>query len=432
MVVFYYGTLIDSTEHRLSDTASVFQAEIHGLDLALNFVMTLQSWGIVRIFSDSLSLLKALSFDSSLDPEIWCLKGKLHSILQSRQLSLHWVPAHKGILGNEMADYHAKNATQHPSVDCSVPKPRRLLTRELQNALLLTWQERWVLAEKGRQTADFFPHVGLQPHLFSPHVMQIITGHGRFPAYFCRMGLLPSDLCACGEKVFTAEIAAVLLALEQISDFLGRKFIYTDSLSVLESLKSFYIHSYHHPLVLNVLHLLNKLASRDFNILLCWVPSHVGIVGNEEADKAAKLASTQTNSTVPLTDFKKYTKVLFYSKWQRQWDTETENKLRAVKPHVQPWPSLMNRKADTLLTRLRVGHTRYTHRHLLLGEQAPMCSQCNCSMSVQHILSECPNFNSQRLHFFRVDSVDLSLLLGKAPHVNLFAFLRSIGFYPHI
>ncbi|GBN09130.1 putative RNA-directed DNA polymerase from transposon BS, partial [Araneus ventricosus] len=145
-------------------------------------------------------------------------------------------------------------------------------------------------------------------------------------------------------SVFTAEIAAVLLALEQISDFLERKFIiYTDSLSVLESLKSFYIHSHHHPLVLNILHLLNKLASRDFNILLCWVPSHVGIVGNEEADKAAKLASTQTNSTVPLTDFKKYTKVLFYSKWQRQWDTETENKLRAVKPHVQPWPSLMNR-----------------------------------------------------------------------------------------
>ncbi|GBN64791.1 putative RNA-directed DNA polymerase from transposon X-element, partial [Araneus ventricosus] len=70
-------------------------------------------------------------------------------------------------------------------------------------------------------------------------------------------------------SVFTAEIAAVLLALEQISDFLERKFIiYTDSLSVLESLKSFYIHSHHHPLVLNVLHLLNKFASRDFNILL--------------------------------------------------------------------------------------------------------------------------------------------------------------------
>ncbi|GBN98259.1 hypothetical protein AVEN_43838-1 [Araneus ventricosus] len=182
-------------------------------------------------------------------------------------------------------------------------------------------------------------------------------------------------------SVFTAETAAVLLALEKISDCLERKFIiYTDSLSVLDSLKSFYMHSRHHPLVLNVLHLLNKLASRDFNIL-CWVPSHVGIVGNEKADKAAKLATAPTNSSIPLTDFTKYSKLLFYTKWQRQWDTETDNKLHSVKPHVHPWPSLTTRKADTLLTRLRVGHTRYTHRHLLFIEQTPMCSQCNSTVA---------------------------------------------------
>ncbi|GBN50109.1 hypothetical protein AVEN_154704-1 [Araneus ventricosus] len=187
-------------------------------------------------------------------------------------------------------------------------------------------------------------------------------------------------------SVFTAEIAAVLLALEKISDCLERKFIiYMDSLSVLECPKSFYMHSHHHPLVLNVLHLLNKLASRDFNIL-CWVPSHVGIVGNEKADKAAKLATVPTNSSTPLTDFKKYTKLLFYTKWQRQWDTEKDNKLHSVKPHVQPWPSLTTRKADTLLTRLRVGHTRYTHRYLLFGEQTPMCSQCNCT-NYPHVLA---------------------------------------------
>ncbi|GBL88867.1 hypothetical protein AVEN_158974-1 [Araneus ventricosus] len=79
-------------------------------------------------------------------------------------------------------------------------------------------------------------------------------------------------------------------------------------------------------------------------------------MGNEKADKAAKLATAPTNSSTPLTDFKKYTKLLLYTKWQRQWDTETENKLHAFKSHVLPWPSLMNRKADTLLTRLRT-HT---------------------------------------------------------------------------
>ncbi|GFU13055.1 hypothetical protein TNCV_2128831 [Trichonephila clavipes] len=34
------------------------------------------------------------------------------------------------------------------------------------------------------------------------------------------------------------------------------------------------------------------------------------------------------------------------------------------------------RRTDVKLTRLRIGHTRFTHRHLLLGEDAPECSSC--------------------------------------------------------
>ncbi|GBO04063.1 hypothetical protein AVEN_69522-1 [Araneus ventricosus] len=56
------------------------------------------------------------------------------------------------------------------------------------------------MADQGRQTADFFPQVGLQSHLYSQRIMQLVTGHGRFPAYFCRMGLLQADLCACGVR----------------------------------------------------------------------------------------------------------------------------------------------------------------------------------------------------------------------------------------
>ncbi|GFX25577.1 hypothetical protein TNCV_4064301 [Trichonephila clavipes] len=35
------------------------------------------------------------------------------------------------------------------------------------------------------------------------------------------------------------------------------------------------------------------------------------------------------------------------------------------------------RRTDVKLTRLRIGHTRFTHRHLLLGEDAPECPSCN-------------------------------------------------------
>ncbi|GBN27700.1 hypothetical protein AVEN_265321-1 [Araneus ventricosus] len=199
-------------------------------------------------------------------------------------------------------------------------------------------------------------------------------------------------------SIFIAEITDVLYALEEISKSIQKmSLIYTDSLSVLKSLDS--VHDHTHPLVFNVLYILEKLASQCFIINLCWISSHVGILGNEQAEKSATFS---INGAVPVGNLKKHIKLLLYSKWQAQWNVETGNMLHAVKPTPQSWPSLKNRKADTILTRLRVGHTRFTHRHLLLGEQAPMCSRCNCTMSVQHILAECSNFNSQRLRFFLI------------------------------
>ncbi|GBL78441.1 hypothetical protein AVEN_42937-1 [Araneus ventricosus] len=204
----------------------------------------------------------------------------------------------------------------------------------------------------------------------------------------------------------------------------------TKPLSVLQALSSLHRHS--HPLAFSILDLHGRLVCKGFSILLCWVPSHVGISGNEIADIAAKNASAVLDNSTPLKDFKHYIKLVLHSRWENRWNSQSMNKLHSIKPVVTPWPILTNRKADTIVTRLRVGHTRYTHRHLLMGEQAPMCTQCNCIMSVLHILCECPNFNSLRLRYFQSSAISLTDLLGKTPHVHLLPFLKSIGFYPLI
>ncbi|GBM16214.1 hypothetical protein AVEN_172986-1 [Araneus ventricosus] len=184
-----------------------------------------------------------------------------------------------------------------------------------------------------------------------------------------------------------------------------------------------------HPLIFTILDIHDKLGARGFTILFCWIPAHVGIDGNEQADMAAKMASTLFNTTVPVNDLKKFIKNHCHSNWQSQWNNEMQNKLHAIKPTVQDWKSFNNRKRDTILTRLRIGHTRFTHRHLLLGEVPPTCPNCDCTTSVSHILIECPLFNSQRQHFFQTTSVTLSALVGFTPHNQLFSFLKSIGFY---
>ena len=51
---------------------------------------------------------------------------------------------------------------------------------------------------------------------------------------------------------------------------------------------------------------------QDKRILFYWIPSHVGIIGDEKADTAAKadLSGRVTNVPIPYGDLKKHTNVL--------------------------------------------------------------------------------------------------------------------------
>ncbi|WP_435326741.1 RNase H family protein, partial [Klebsiella pneumoniae] len=50
-----------------------------------------------------------------------------------------------------------------------------------------------------------------------------------------------------------------------------------------------------HPIVNRIKKDLYCLESKNIFIIFCWVPSHVGVSGNEEADKIAKSASRRDN-----------------------------------------------------------------------------------------------------------------------------------------
>ena len=89
-------------------------------------------------------------------------------------------------------------------------------------------------------------------------------------------------------SIFTAEIWALIKSLENIKNASASKFIiFTDSLSCLQALLYMKLE---HSLIGMAIRKCVFLNIANKNIILCWVPSHVGIKGNEKADSAAKSA----------------------------------------------------------------------------------------------------------------------------------------------
>ncbi|GFU28328.1 probable RNA-directed DNA polymerase from transposon X-element [Trichonephila clavipes] len=208
-------------------------------------------------------------------------------------------------------------------------------------------------------------------------------------------------------SIFTAEAVAIYRALQLIDSTMPRKYcIYTDSMSVLEALENY--HDRCHPVVCTILDITSRLYSKGFDIVFCWLPSHVGIIGNEQADSAAKSSTTHVPLAVPLSDMKRVIMHHIFKIWQESWSQQLDNKLHSVKPVIGAWPVMPMRRTDVKLTRLRIGHTRFTHRHLLFGERAPECPSCHVSYTVHHILIDCPVFNTHRMTFFHQSVLTLS------------------------
>ena len=54
----------------------------------------------------------------------------------------------------------------------------------------------------------------------------------------------------------------------------------------------------------------------------------------------------------------------------------------------------------TVLNRLHIGHSYFTHSFLLKKEEPPVCVACNTTISVKHILIECADLVEVRKNYF--------------------------------
>ncbi|KAJ8915875.1 hypothetical protein NQ315_015486 [Exocentrus adspersus] len=93
----------------LGQYASVFQAEIHAIELCGR---ELEKRGpnrrSIKIFSDSQAALKALDSYRCTSKAVWNCQETLSRVGTTNRLTLVWLPGHVGLKGNEVADSLAR------------------------------------------------------------------------------------------------------------------------------------------------------------------------------------------------------------------------------------------------------------------------------------------------------------------------------------
>ena len=200
-------------------------------------------------------------------------------------------------------------------------------------------------------------------------------------------------------SVYVSELNAIHMA---IAHFQGTDericSVFTDSQSALCMLENVYSPI---NLVQEIHELIYKLEQKRRRVHLCWVPAHVGIFGNELADKAAKEAvglSVVKQLPIISRDMHPIIRSRVVDLWQHHWTNVTENKLREIKPTIGIWKSgrSSSRFTETRIARIRIGHTFKTHAWILKREPKPQCNSCACDLSIRHILGECPEYQRAR------------------------------------
>jgi len=124
----------------------------------------------------------------------------------------------------------------------------------------------------------------------------------------------------------------------------------------------------------------------------------MGIGDNERVDQAAKLAIQLPHfnpKSLPTSlDLTHYISQYVTEPWNEQWQNlRPHNTLAQLKPLPTPWATanMETRRQEIILTRLRIGHTRITHIHLISHLFPLSCPSSNCEdpLPVENMLT-CP------------------------------------------
>ena len=207
MVVYRNGSEIFSKSMKLNHQCTVFQAEIQGVQMAVNWIKYNWKQGTKYVINvDSQAALKAITTTKSTNPAVIQIRVGLYT-LNPNQVTFHWIRGHTGHHGNERADYLAKVESRwHNTVEYD-KLPLSLCKQKLAVYYKNLWNKLYISSPKAIHTKLFFPdvHCRQKTNILPTFILtQFLTNHGKFLQYLHRIGKTISPVCPCEEDNQTA------------------------------------------------------------------------------------------------------------------------------------------------------------------------------------------------------------------------------------